>query len=206
MRKILLGVLIALTVVYTVRYFSDEDDSGKVTESSALIEKQIKNVGRLVVTEGSFSQVFTYKNSKKFYLDVFSARKKALIIVNAKVDISYDLRKLETELDAETKTIRITHIPEPEININPDIEYYDVTQDYLNKFEAKDYNTIKKRVDQLMREKINKSNLRQNAANRLVSELSNIYLLTNSLGWTLMYNGQTINQEDELKRLVPNQY
>ena len=206
MRKILLGILIALVVVYTVRYFSDKEDSGKLTESSALIEKQIKNVGKLVVTEGSFSQVFTYENSKKFYLDVFSAKKKALIIVNAKVDISYDLRKLETEIDEASKTIRITHIPDPEININPDIEYYDVTQDYLNKFEAKDYNTIKKRVNQLIKEKINKSNLKQNAANRLVSELSNIYLLTNSLGWTLMYNGKIISQEEELKQLVPNQY
>ncbi|HEA30795.1 MAG TPA: DUF4230 domain-containing protein [Leeuwenhoekiella sp.] len=205
MRKILLGVLIALAVVFTVRYFSNKEDGKKLTESSALIEKQIKNVGKLVVTEGSFSQVFTYENSKKFYLDVFSARKKALIIVNAKVDISYDLRKLETEMDAETKTIRITHIPAPEIDINPDIEYYDVKQDYLNKFEAKDYNTIKKRVDQLIREKINKSKLRQNAANRLVSELSNIYLLTNSLGWTLTYNGQTINGEEQLQQLIPNQ-
>lgn len=206
MRKIILGIFIALIVVFAVRYFTDNEDTGKLTESSALIEKQIKNVGKLVVTEGSFSQVFTYENSKKFYLDVFSARKKALIIVNAKVAISYDLRKLKTEMDANTKTIRITYIPEPEININPDIEYYDVKQDYLNKFEAKDYNTIKKRVDQLVREKIDKSNLKKNAANRLISELSNIYLLTNSLDWTLMYNGQVITQEEELKQLVPNQY
>ncbi|WP_031426122.1 DUF4230 domain-containing protein [Flavimarina sp. Hel_I_48] len=206
MRKIILGIFIALIVVFAVRYFADKEDTGKLTESSALIEKQIKNVGKLVVTEGSFSQVFTYENSKKFYLDVFSARKKALIIVNAKVAISYDLRKLKTEMDANTKTIRITYIPEPEININPDIEYYDVKQDYLNKFEAKDYNTIKKRVDQLVREKIDKSNLKRNAANRLISELSNIYLLTNSLDWTLMYNGQVITQEEELKQLVPNQY
>ncbi|MGB3775267.1 MAG: DUF4230 domain-containing protein [Leeuwenhoekiella sp.] len=204
MRKIILGILIALAVVFTVRYCSDKKDSGKLTESSALIAKQIKNVGKLVVTEGSFSQVFTYENSKSFYLDVFSARKKALIIVNAKVAISYDLRKLETEMDSITKTIHITYIPEPEIDINPDIEYYDVKQDYLNKFEAKDYNTIKKRVDQLILEKVNKSNLRKNAANRLVSELSNIYLLTNSLGWTLMLNDKPINKEEELKQLILN--
>jgi len=206
MRKIILGIFIALIVVFAVRYFTEREDTGKLTESSALIEKQIRNVGKLVVTEGNFSQVFTYENSKKFYLDVFSARKKALIIVNAKVDISYDLRKLKTEMDAESKTIRITYIPEPEININPDIEYYDVKQDYLNKFEAKDYNTIKKRVDQSIREKIDKSDLKKNAANRLVSELSNIYLLTNSLGWTLVYNGKPIQQEEELKQLVPYQY
>src|SRR5690606_18109873 len=100
-----------------------------------------------VVTEGNFAQVFSYNDSKKFYLDIFSARKKALIIVNADVTVAYDLSKLKTEINPETKTVTITYIPEEEISINPNIEYYDITQDYLNQFDAKDYNKIQERVN-----------------------------------------------------------
>lgn len=204
MRKIILGIVLALAVILGYQFFASRNDAnGRLIEESALIEKQIKSVGKLVVTEGSFAEVFSYKNSKKFYLDVLSARKKALIVVNAQVAISYDLRDLETRIDTAAKIIEITYIPPPEISINPNIEYYDVTQDYLNKFEASDYNTIKNRVDKLLREKIDKSNLRENASNRLVSELANIYILTNSLGWTLIYNGETIDQENQIKPLIP---
>jgi hypothetical protein len=132
---------------------------------------------------------------------VFSARKKALIVVNAEVAIAYDLSKLKTEVNPETKTVTITYIPDEEISINPNIQYYDVTQDYLNQFEAADYNKIQKRIEKSLMEKIEKSSLKSNAKNRLVSELQKIYILTNSMGWTLEYDGNQIKSSDELESI-----
>ena len=154
MKKIVLGALVVLVVVLTFRYCENRNaERDRLEESTALIQQQIKNVGKLVVTEGTFSQVFTYNDSKKFYLDVLSARKKALIIVNAKATVAYDLSKLVTEVDEENKTVIIKHIPEEEISIYPDIQYYDITQDYLNQFDAKDYNKIKTRINKSIRQK-----------------------------------------------------
>ncbi|MDT0650228.1 DUF4230 domain-containing protein, partial [Autumnicola edwardsiae] len=170
-------------------------------ENTLLIQEQIRNVGKLVVTEGSFSQVYSYKDSKRFYLDVFSARKKALIVVNAEVTVAYDLSKLETRVNKEDKTVNITHIPEEEITINPDIKYYDVTQDYLNQFDAADYNKIKERINTSIQRKIDNSSLKSNARNRLVSELQKIYILTNSMGWTLTYNNTPIGASEEFEEI-----
>lgn len=196
MRKLIPIILLALVVFFAWKYFeSKNEDRDRLEASTDLIQKQIKNVGKLVVTEGNFAQVFTYNDSKSFYLDVFSARKKALIIVNADVTVAYDLSKLQTEVNPETKTVTITYIPEEEISINPNIQYYDVTQDYLNQFEAKDYNKIQKRIKEKLMDKIEKSSLKSNAKNRLVSELQKIYILTNSMGWTLEYNGNQVNSE-----------
>ena len=137
MRKMLLGAVIVLLIVFGLRYCEhNKDQKEQLEANTALIQKELKNVGKLIVTEGSYAQVFTYEDWKKFYLDVFSARKKALIVVNAKATIAYDLSKIKTEVNKETKTVTITYIPEPELNINPNIEYYDVQQDYLNQFEA----------------------------------------------------------------------
>jgi hypothetical protein len=202
MRKAVLLILVILGVVFGLRYFeSKQEQRDQLEESTSLIQKQIKNVGKLVVTEGSFSQVYSFKDSKRFYLDVFSARKKALIVVNAEVAIAYDLSKLKTEVNPETKTVTITYIPDEEISINPNIQYYDVTQDYLNQFEAADYNKIQKRIEKSLMEKIEKSSLKSNAKNRLVSELQKIYILTNSMGWTLEYDGNQIKSSDELESI-----
>lgn len=198
MKRFLLGAAVVLLTVFGVRYCENrQSEREQLAQNSQLIQEQIKNVGKLVVTEGNFSQVWSYKDSKKFYLDVFSARKKALIVVNAKVMVSYDLSKLETEIDKENKRVIIKSIPKEELNIYPDIQYYDVTQDYLNQFEASDYNTIKKKVTASIKKKVEASSIKSNAQNRLISELSKIYILTNSMGWTLEYNDMPVNSQND---------
>jgi len=202
MRKVLIVILLLVLGYFTYQYFEAKNEKrDQLIEATALIEKEIKNVGKLVVTEGSFAQVFTYKDSKQIF-NLVEANKKALVVINAKVTIAYDLRALETEVDPENKIITIKKIPPPEININPDIEYYDVSQDYLNQFEASDYNKIKKRVMASVKKKVEASELPGNAQNRLLAELANIYVVTNTLGWTLQYNATPINSSQELKTLL----
>jgi hypothetical protein len=200
MRKILFGVIITLIVLFTFKYCGDKrEDKIVLQENSALIQEQINNVGKLIVTEGYFSEVFNYKSSKDFFGDLLSVEKKALVVVNAEVTIAYDLSKIEFEIDKTNKTLTIISIPEEEIKINPDLEYYDVQADYLNPFEAKDYNDIKNTINKSLSIKIDKSDLKANAKNRLISELSKFYILTNSLGWTLQYNETPITNYETLR-------
>lgn len=200
MRKIIVAICMTLMVVFIVNKCSNKEET-LIQEHSALIEKQIKNVSKLVVTEGNFSEVFSYKNSKAVFGDLIEVEKKALVVVNAEVTVAYDLSKIEFNLDEENKTLTITKIPEQEIKIFPELEYYDVQADFLNPFEAEDYNAINKKVKQQITKKINASNLKSNAENRLISELSKFYILTNSLGWTLQYNQKTIDKSEDLSNL-----
>jgi len=202
MRKILFGIAIAMVLVFGLRYCEHQKDEREQMEfNTTIIQEQLKNVGKLVVTEGNYAEVFSYADSKKFYFDMFSSDKKALVIVNAKAAISYDLSKVETNIDSENKTVVITNIPEPDLSINPNIEYYDIEQDYLNQFDASDYNKIKERVESSLRERIETSDLRLNAQNRLISELQKIYILTNSMGWKLQFNDKVIEQEVDLNQI-----
>jgi len=197
-RNIILGIVIALFLVFGLRYCEHQkDEREQLRVSTALIQKQLKNVGKLIVTEGSYAQVFSYTDTEKLF-GFMDANKKALVVVNAEATISYDLSKIETEVDVTKKTVILKNIPEPELKINPNLEYYDVSQDYFNQFEAKDYNKIKQKVDKLLRDKIDASELRMNAENRLMSELQKIYILTNSMGWSLQYNETPIATEEDL--------
>lgn len=202
MKKILIGVILTLAVVLIFRSCSEEKEKKSILkENSMLIQEQINNVSKLIVTEGHFAEVYNYKDSQQLFGPLITADKKALVVVNAEVTVAYDLSMIKFEIDEKTKTLRIIDIPEPEIKINPDFEYYDVTSDYLNQFNAEDYNKIKRNVNASLLKKIEASTLRSNASNRLVSELSKFLVLTNSMGWTLAYGDNEIENFDGLRLL-----
>jgi len=201
MKKFLLGVLLTITILLVYRQCTHES-TVVINNSSDLIQEQLKNVSKLVVSEGYFSEVFNYENSKEILGEYLIAEKKAIVVVNAKVTIAYDLEKLTYKLDEDTKTLQILSIPDHEVSINPDLEYYDIKEDFLNQFEADDYNSIKETVNTSLKVKIEKSTLVSNAQNRLISELAKFYILTESLGWKLTYNGEQVKAEDDFEKLL----
>jgi len=203
MKKILVGAVIALASVLIYKSCT-EDRSQKtiLEENSMLIQQELRNVSKLVVTEGHFAEVYNYKDSKELFGPLITANKKALVVVNADVSVAYDMSKIDYDVDRENKVLTLRYIPEPEITINPDFEYYDVTADYLNPFNAGDYNAIKQNVKQFLMKKIEASSLRSNAENRLLSELSRILVLTDSMGWTLVYKNTPVENTVQLKNIL----
>ncbi|MBO3117045.1 DUF4230 domain-containing protein [Winogradskyella sp. DF17] len=201
MRNFLLGILITVVILLLYKQCTNRSENSLRT-SSELIQEQLNQVSKLVVTEGHFTEVFNYENSKEIFGDYLTADKKALVVVNAKISVSYDLSKLEYSLNEETKTIEILNIPEQEVLISPELEYYDMQSDFFNPFEAKDYNTINASVKSTLLKKIETSTLKTNAENRLISELAKFYILTESLGWTLIYKSKPVNVQEELNDLI----
>jgi hypothetical protein len=203
LRRILIGIGVIVGIFLLFKYcdFKKNDDED-ITYNTNLIQQQILNVGKLVVTEGHFSEVITYKNQQKYLLDMLSFEKKALVIVNADVTVAYDLHKMKYDIDEKNKTITIISIPKEEIKISPDIQFYNVEQSKLNPFTGDDYNKINKSVKANLAKKIEKSSLKTNAQNRLISELSKILILTNTMGWKLQYEGKVIESEKDFGQKI----
>jgi hypothetical protein len=199
LKRTIAGAVLVVAIVLAFKFcaFKKEDDS-TMDYNTNLIQQQIVNVGKLVVTEGHFSEVVTYKNQQKYMMDMLSFEKKALIIVNADITVSYDLHQMKYDIDEKNKIITILSIPKEEIKISPDIKFYDVEQSQMNPFTGEDYNKINKSVKANLTKKIEKSSLKSNAQNRLISELSKILILTNTMGWKLQYDGKVIANEKEL--------
>ena len=201
MRNFLLGILLTAVIVLIYKQCTGVSVRDQIN-GSELIVKQLKNVSKLIVTEGHFSEVYNYENSKEIFGDFITAEKKALVVVNAKVTISYDLKQVKYKLDSTKQVLELTSIPDYEISINPDLEYYDIQSDFLNPFEAEDYNRIKETVKRSLLEKVEKSSLKTNAQNRLISELSNFFILSRSLGWKLVYKGKQVNNQNDFENLL----
>lgn len=203
LKRILIGIAAAL-IIFLLFKFCDfkKDEDQDITYNTNLIQQQILNVGKLVVTEGHFSEVITYKNQQKYLMDMLSFEKKALVVVNADVTVAYDLHLMKYDIDSINKIITIVQIPKEEIKISPDIQFYDVEQSKLNPFSGDDYNKINKSVKANLAKKIEKSSLKTNAQNRLISELSKLLITTSQLGWTLKYDGQVIETEKDFGQKI----
>jgi hypothetical protein len=200
MKRFILGALAALAVIALLYFVFKKKENKEILEAdTALIQTQIENVSKLVVTEGHFAEVISYTESQKYFMDLFTVDKKILTVVNADVTVAYDLKKLQYEIDEAQKKVIIKYIPQAEIKIFPTLKYYDVSQSQINPFKAEDVEKIRKKVNLQLRKKVEASNLKSNAENRLLSELSNILVLIKSMGWTLEYNSLPLNDSQDLK-------
>ncbi|GIZ16552.1 DUF4230 domain-containing protein [Capnocytophaga catalasegens] len=199
MKKILVGILVGIVGVFLLQYIQRcTRKNDQIIENTALIQEHLKNVSKLVVTEGYFSEIITYTDAKKYLADLISFDKKALIVVNAEATISYDMSQIAYEIDSENKRLIINNIPEPELKIYPQLSYYDLVQSQFNTFTSQDHNKIRQKANEIVRQKIDQSTLKSNAESRLISELSKLLVLTNSMNWTLQYEGRPIFSEKEI--------
>ncbi|MDI1306159.1 MAG: DUF4230 domain-containing protein [bacterium] len=198
---VFIGIIVTVVLLFKFCEFKKADDATTI-DGAGLIQQQIVNVGKLVVTEGHYSEVITYKNQEKYLMGMLTFDKKALIVVNADVTVAYDLHKMKYDIDEKNKTISIVYIPKEEIKISPDIKFYDVEQSKLNPFTGDDYNKINKSVKANLAKKMETSTLKSNAQNRLISELSKILITTSNLGWTLKYEGKVIESDTDLSQQI----
>ncbi|MBW3517748.1 DUF4230 domain-containing protein [Flavobacterium sp. NKUCC04_CG] len=195
-------LLMMLTGAMIYRYFDNKDEEAKMEYNSDLIQNQFKNVSKLIVTEAKFSQVMTYEDQQKYLMDLVSFKKKAVVIINADATVSYDMSQIAYELDEVNKVVRITNLPKEEIKLYPEIKLYDVEQSKFNPFQGEDYNKINTKVKEDLLRKIEGSTLKANAQNRLITELSKILIVTQSLGWKLEYQDTVIDSEMDFNTKV----
>ena len=203
-RKWVIVILIGLVLFFGYNYFALKNSTSTVEYDTALIQQQIKNVGKLVVTEGHFAEVITYKDSKKYLGDLISFEKKAIVVINADVTVSFDLSKMKYEIDSINKVITVVEIPKEEIKIAPDFKYYNTESSTFNEFTGEDYNKINKIARANLAKKIQASTLKTNAKNRLLSELNSLFIVTKNLGWTMKYKDEVITSDKEVKQKFLN--
>jgi len=195
------GFVFLLGLVLAFLYFQ-KSKSNAGSNQIAIINNGIKNVSKLVVTEASYSEVYSYNDVDKYFFETLDFEKKLTLLVTAKVLVSYDLKELKIEVDSLHKKLIILHIPEEVLTTIPDIKYYDFQQSILNTFSKDDLNAIQqKAIDKLM-ETVEVSSIKDKARERLIEELKQLMNLTEILGWTVEDRTQNSTFLNELKPLI----
>ncbi len=181
-------IAIFLVGFFMAKYWYSKKEKNYKKEEIQIVVNSIKNLRKLVVSEGTFSEVYNYSDSKKYFYDYLSFDKKAIVTVNAKVEVGYDLSKLDIQIDSIGKSIIINKIPSEEIIISPDVKYFDLQQSQFNSFSKQELNKINEKSIDKIRETIAVTTLREEAKTRLFEELSKIYQLSSVYGWKIEDN------------------
>ncbi|MGJ8760002.1 MAG: DUF4230 domain-containing protein [Polaribacter sp.] len=173
---------------FIAKFWYDKKERNHKQEEIQVVVTSIKNLSKLVVSKGTFSEVYNYSDSKKYFYDYLSFDKKAIVTVNATVEVGYDLSKLEIQIDSVGKKIYINKIPKEEVVISPDIKYFDLQQSQFNTFSKYDLNKINKTSIEKIKETIEVTDLKEKAKIRLIEELSKIYQLSAVYNWQVIDN------------------
>jgi len=185
MRKIFTLLLVFIIGVLSTFLFVEKTKKHTQKEQTQVILNGIKKVQKLVVTEGSFSEIYSYEDSDKYFFETLSFDKKAIVAVNATVQISYDLGQLKVEVDSINKIIKLKHIPKEELTIIPDVRFFDLQQSQFNSFTSSELNTIRQNALAQIKENARLVKLRETAKENLLETLENFFILSQSYGWKI---------------------
>ncbi len=138
-----MGIITGALVVYLfLQYRSIKKSLPAARTESHTVVESIKRVFKIVVAEGQMNEIFSYENTKKL-LNIIPSTKKALVIVNAKVMIGYDINQCKWEVDEDKKVIRLLSFPKPEIlSLETDFNYYYFEDDLFNFIRRQDLQEI----------------------------------------------------------------
>lgn len=195
---IIIGVLMSMGVV---TYLKSIKKKRLVNSQSVLLLDKIKTVCKFITVEGDFAEIYHYEDVKEKFLKLITSKKKALVVINAKAYVGYDLSKINLESDNQKKKIILRHFPQPEIlSIETNLNYYDKSDGLFNKFEAADLTGLHTEAKQHITDKIPQSGLIEVAQKEALETIHLMETIVETIGWKLDYSSLKI-EEGEVEKL-----
>jgi hypothetical protein len=169
------------------------------TQSVILMEK-IRTVCKLITVEGNFSEIYHYENVKDKWISALLGTKKALMLIDAKASVGFDLTKVKMEADVKPRTIKLHSFPIPHLmTIETDFKYYDKKEGWANPFTAEDLTEINQEAKQLIIDRVPSSGVMEEASHQAFDTLQLINKLVQTINWRLDYCALSIdNPKKEL--------
>ncbi|HMP31652.1 MAG TPA: DUF4230 domain-containing protein, partial [Saprospiraceae bacterium] len=162
------------------------------TSSASLVVESVEKVLKLVAIEANLSELYKYQDYYSY--DISFLRKKAILRVNAKVSVGFDLKKIKITVDSINKKVTINELPNAEIlSIDHNLDYFDIEQGIFNRFESADYNHINTNAKEYIRKvALNKNIVDQ--ANAQKNEVMTILLnMVKGMGYELEIKSSQIS-------------
>ena len=145
-----------------------------ITESSHTVAESMRKVFKIVSAEGHFNEIYNYEESSKIF-NFIPSKKKALVIVQAKVLVGYDFEKFQWEIDEENRTVKLLNFPAPEIiSTETDYKYYNIEEQFFNLFSKDDLSKVQQNGKKQVIEAAKKSHLPEVAAEQMRTLLTEL--------------------------------
>jgi hypothetical protein len=196
-KNILIGILIFIVAILTVKLFISDILKKKDNSSvdSTIVVQRIQKVLKLITVEGNFSELMKYNDFD--YVDLPGFRKDALVRINAKVSIGYNLDSLKITSNEKEKTIVIQHMPKPQIlSIDSDIKYENISEGLFTSFNEQELSKLNKIAKEKIRQQALSPELIKQAEEQKNDLLEMLFYMAKENGYKIMIEG------NELKGIV----
>ena len=195
-----LGLILgAIAMYWTYTFFRRRQNRETTHHQSTVLLERIRNVCKLISVEGDFAEIYKYENRRERFLSLVSSTKKALIVINAKAHIGYDLQQIELRADARNKKIILANFPEPQVlSIEPQLEFYDIQNGLFNAFKPNDLTALNQEAIKHIREKIPQSGLMDTARREALEAVLLMSKLVETIGWKLDYSALELKESERL--------
>jgi Protein of unknown function (DUF4230) len=170
-----------------------------VEKQSVVLLEKVRNVCKLVMVEGEFAEIYNHENNKDYFFGLLQSKKKALLQVNAKVHIGYDLKKLEIIPDNHNKTLILKKFPEPEVlSFENNFKIYDLENGMFNKFSPEEISNLQIDAKQFILDKIPDSTLMESAKKEALVAINIMNNIVETIGWKLDYTSLKIDNTERI--------
>lgn len=195
MELLFVGLIIGTVVAYAIfARFQFVNKKKKTASQAVVLKEKIRQVCKLISVEGDFAEIYHYESVKDKFFDILLGKKKALILIDAKAHVGFNLSKITIETDENKKLLKLLHFPQPELlTIETDFKYYDKKEGWLNPFTSTDLNEINKEAKQYIVDKIPQSGLINEARKEALNTILLVENLAGSIGWKLDYSALELN-------------
>ncbi|MBT8293285.1 MAG: DUF4230 domain-containing protein [Eudoraea sp.] len=197
--ELLLGSVLGAILMYWMYSLFRIKRRKELTEhQSTIILEKIKSVCKLISVEGDFAEIYRYENKREHFMSLLSSKKKALIVINAKAQIGYDLKKVLMHADTDKKKIILSNFPQPEVlSIEPELEFYDIKNGFFNTFTPSDLTSLNQEAKRHVMEKIPESGLMDTARREALEAVLLIEKIVETIGWKLDYSALELSEHNK---------
>jgi len=203
MEYLFIGLAAGSIIAYFIfARFSKSRRQQNAQQQSVVLMEKIRSVCKFITVEGDFSEIYHYQNVKDKWLNLFLGSKKALVLIDAKAYVGFDLTKIKMHPDVKNRTIILTDFPQPELlSIETDFKYYDKKEGWANPFTSTDLTEINREAKQHIVDKVPQSGLFGEASKQALSTVSLMENLVQTIGWKLDYKAlETAAETPKLKK------
>lgn len=196
---ILIGIVAAfgLGVWLTQWFYQSKQKEISSAQSTILLDK-VKDVLKLVTVEANFNELYNETKTRPVTLylplpSTFSFSKKAILEVQGKVMVGFDLEKVTISADSTNRILTLSNLPEPEIlSIDHQVQYRNLEESFFNSFSAEDYTSLNHNAKEMLRQKVEESDLMEKARGQGNQMIDVIRFMAESLGWTVELENNTV--------------
>ena len=181
----ILGAIAMLLVFFTWNSLTKKKED-QVQNDYYIITNQIRKMNKMVVMEQDFSSMQKTKITSELLGGMLPNMEKELItFTKTNAQVSYDLNKMQIDVDSTNKKLIIKELPTAEIRIIPSVEIQSMDDSFLDRFDQKDLQKITKSAKDNAYKTVNQERLRSEGRKQLLENLDHIFVLAKALNYKI---------------------